>query len=318
MRLVPSKLVWWIAVAALSCGGGSVVVPVPPSSPTVPPPPPQVPPPAPPPSPPAPPPPPPPTGSPIIETIAFHSNITQVNASRAVWVYLPPGYASSGTRRYPVLYVQGGPGDITSGMEYSTTATAEVLAGRVQPLILVGIDTDGSLSEWLATGTQRAIDYQNMVMSELKPYIDAHYRTMTDAANTGTAGVSAGGNTAWKLALHNPTVFGKVAAFSPALNANMLTGRVDGTNRERDYIDALSGAALTAAISVKLCWGRGTLDGNPEQPIEDAALIGSIEAQGWASPGMYNYYHLPIGGIHTTADFKTRVAPALRFLFPPS
>jgi metallo-beta-lactamase class B len=55
----------------------------------------------------------------------------------------------------------------------------------------------------------------------LKPYVDAHYRTLPDAPHTGVGGSSAGALIALYAALKYPDVFGRAALFS---TASWLTG----------------------------------------------------------------------------------------------
>ena len=56
-----------------------------------------------------------------------------------------------------------------------------------------------------------------MLVDELKPWIDARYRTRADAASTGIGGSSLGGLAALELGMTRPDVFGRVAALSPSL-----------------------------------------------------------------------------------------------------
>jgi enterochelin esterase-like enzyme len=247
----------------------------------------------------------PPTGPATIVTIAaFHSNITQINVNRPIKVYLPPGYSTDISRRYPVLYIQGD-GDFGGGMDYSTVATGLIQGGVVEPIIMVGINTDASFSEWLTTTgaqNQTTLNYQSMVTTELVPYIDATYRTRANAADRGSAGVSAGGQTAWRLGLHYSSVFGKVAAFSPPLGAN--------NDEEVTYI-----SGLAAKKPVKIYWSRGGAE-SPIQHAADALMVPALVGRGWVSGVSFLYENLPAGGTHTTTSFKTRVDPMLRFLFP--
>jgi metallo-beta-lactamase class B len=51
----------------------------------------------------------------------------------------------------------------------------------------------------------------------LKPYIDAHYRTLPDKSNTAIAGSSMGGLISLYAVLKYPDVFSRAGVFSPAL-----------------------------------------------------------------------------------------------------
>jgi alpha-amylase len=58
--------------------------------------------------------------------------------------------------------------------------------------------------------------YVNFLVQTLKPYVDAHYRTLPDRLHTGVAGSSMGGLISLYAALKYPDVFGRVGVFSPS------------------------------------------------------------------------------------------------------
>jgi len=88
--------------------------------------------------------------------------------------------------------------------------------------IIVGIDHGGDnrITEYdpydSKYGKGRGDDYVNFLVKTLKPYIDAHYRTKTDARHTTVAGSSMGGLISMYAALKYPEVFGNAGIFSPA------------------------------------------------------------------------------------------------------
>ncbi|MCB0640824.1 MAG: alpha/beta hydrolase, partial [Phaeodactylibacter sp.] len=90
--------------------------------------------------------------------------------------------------------------------------------------IVVGIDNGGShrideYSPWVhpSYGGGEGDEYTEFLVYTLKPYIDSHYRTLGDAANTGIIGSSMGGLVSLYAALEFPQVFGKAGIFSPSL-----------------------------------------------------------------------------------------------------
>jgi len=58
--------------------------------------------------------------------------------------------------------------------------------------------------------------YVDFLVKTLKPYIDSHYRTLTDRVNTGVAGSSMGGLISLYAILKYPDVFSRAGIFSPA------------------------------------------------------------------------------------------------------
>jgi predicted alpha/beta superfamily hydrolase len=153
--------------------------------------------------------------------------------TRHIFVYLPPDYAESHRHRYPVLYMQDGqnlfdPGlSFIRGQDWQLDETAERLIGarEIEPLIIVGVDHAGvgRAAEYAPTRDARRAEgghahtYGRMLVTELKPWIDGHYRTRPDAAHTGLGGSSLGGLVTLYLGLTHSTVFGRLAVMSPSL-----------------------------------------------------------------------------------------------------
>ena len=136
-----------------------------------------------------------------------------------VYVYLPPGYATSG-RRYPVLYLlHGTPGRPLAFLETVRMGVVEdelVTRHKAQPLILVmpfgstGTFTD---KEW-ANGFGKGQGWATFVWRDLVRAIDARYRTIPSANARAIAGLSEGGFGAIDIALHHPREFSVVQSWS--------------------------------------------------------------------------------------------------------
>lgn len=147
-------------------------------------------------------------------------------------VYLPPGYAEHPEKDYPVIYLQDGQNmfDTRTGFlerEWGLDETAErlIAEGKIKDVILVGVDNhpDDRLDEYTPCsdphygGMAKLERYGRMVTEEIKPFIDATYRTAEGPENTGIAGSSLGGLAALELGMAHPQVFGLVGALSPSL-----------------------------------------------------------------------------------------------------
>src|SRR5262249_43850872 len=153
-----------------------------------------------------------------------------LNNDRDVLVYLPPGYEKERQKRYSVFYLNDGQNlfdgatAFVPGQEWHVDETAESLisSGKVDPLIIVGIDNAGNdrVNEYTPVADEkykggRADLYGRMLVEELKPFIDSTYRTRKDAGHTGIGGSSLGALVSLYLGFKYPDVFRKVAALSP-------------------------------------------------------------------------------------------------------
>jgi predicted alpha/beta superfamily hydrolase len=240
-----------------------------------------------------------------------------LGTTRRVSVYLPPGYGESAAR-YPVLYLQDGQNlfdparAFVPGQDWGLDETAEALigAGDIEPLILVGIDHAGveRLDEYTPSrdprtraGGRLAV-YRRMLVDELKPWIDARYRTRPEAACTGVGGSSLGGLAALEMALTRPDVFGRVAALSPSLWWDQR--RV--LERARD---------LDGHLAVSIWLDAGTHEG--PGVLHHARMLKNILLRhGWRL-GRDLHYREVAGGQHSEADWARRAPDVLRALFPP-
>ena len=155
----------------------------------------------------------------------FH--MTELNRDRKVWIYLPPDYDTS-NEDYPVLYMHDGQNvfDLVTSFagEWEVDETLNALHAAGDPgIIVVAIDNGGSLrieeyTPWFNTqyGGGDGDAYINFIVDDLKPFVDANYRTLPGREHTGIMGSSLGGLISTYGAVEHQDVFSKVGAFSPA------------------------------------------------------------------------------------------------------
>jgi len=154
---------------------------------------------------------------------------TKLGNTRAIVILLPPGYRDDEERRYPVLYMHDGQnlfdaGSAFVGVEWNVdeTTTRMIEEGQIAPLIVVGIyNTGDRVYEYTPTvdpvrGGGGARLYADFIINDLKPYVDAEYRTLTDAEHTGVMGSSLGGIASLYLGWTRPDVFTRIGAMSPS------------------------------------------------------------------------------------------------------
>jgi predicted alpha/beta superfamily hydrolase len=153
--------------------------------------------------------------------------IPGLDRQRTIRIYLPPGYETS-KARYPVLYMHDGQNlfdDATSYVgEWGVDETLNALSKTKHlDLIVVGIDNGldlrvRELNPWdnPEHGKGEGKQYVDFIVSVVKPYIDAHYRTKPDRAHTGIMGSSLGGLISHYAIFDHPNVFSKAGIFSPA------------------------------------------------------------------------------------------------------
>jgi enterochelin esterase-like enzyme len=142
-------------------------------------------------------------------------------------VYLPPEYESSPGRRYPVIYwLHGSGGNEAQGLAQAVSFQTAIVAGQVPPAIMV-FPNGGSRTEYRDWREQNVMP-ETMIIRELIPYIDEHYRTKAAPFGRALEGMSMGGNGALKLALKYPEMFGSVVAIAGSYRRLRLDGFYPG------------------------------------------------------------------------------------------
>lgn len=133
-----------------------------------------------------------------VQQVLFPSPST--GTSRRAFVYTPPGYDKNQATRYPVLYLQHGWGEDETA--WSNQGHANLImdnliaAGKTKPFLIVM--TYGMTNEIRpgAPGGLAAFNikpFQTVLLDELIPYVDSHFRTQADANHRAMAGLSMGG-----------------------------------------------------------------------------------------------------------------------------
>jgi S-formylglutathione hydrolase FrmB len=170
-----------------------------------------------------------------VERVTVHGkslegNLAGDSPDRSVSIYLPPGYATTTGRRYPVIYLLHG-----------FTDSDDRWYGRVQHFINVPQVVDRAL----ASGSKDAIvvmpnaltksggsmysssvttgDWEIYIARELVSYVDTHYRTIANVSGRGLAGHSMGGYGALRIGMKYPDVFAAVYALSPCCMISNMT-----------------------------------------------------------------------------------------------
>jgi len=249
-------------------------------------------------------------------------------AARNVDVWLPPGYDREPDKHYPVLYMHDGqnlfdPATSYGGVDWGIdeTMTRMIAAGEVREAIVVGVwNTPKRREEYMPQrAVQGAIDfnvpgstaarpediisdrYLAFLVEELKPFIDANYRTLPDRADTYVMGSSMGGLVSQYAISKYPGVYGGAGCVSthwPAGNGIALddfAAHLTDPATHKYYFD----------------YGTATLDGSyePYQLRADAILrnAGYVEGRNWITRKFE-------GAEHSEKAWRLRVGEPLAFL----
>jgi enterochelin esterase-like enzyme len=255
---------------------------------------------------------------------------------RHIDVYLPPGYHES-DQRYAVIYAHDGqnlfnPGMAYTGIDWGVDEAIETLleAGAIRDVIVVGMwNTPKRQREYqpqfvhdvVPSAARRTIDsfiggrplsdeYLRFVVTELKPFIDANYRTEKGRDATFLMGSSMGGLISMYGMQKYPDVFGGAACLSTHWPA--MFGDGDDPEAVAFMLDQLA-ERMAPLVDHRWYFDFGTteLDAKYEQfqvPV-DARLrkLGYAEGETWTTRKFE-------GAGHAERFWRDRVHIPLEFL----
>ena len=198
---------------------------------------------------------------------ALEGNLEGNDTIRDVWVVLPPSYARSPDRRYPVVYALHGFGGTPQGWfaadKLDQRISAAYAAGA-REMIFVFPDAksrhDGSMySTSVTTG-----DFEGFITRDLVAHIDGRYRTLARRESRGIMGHSMGGYGAARLGMKNPDLYSSLYVMSGCcLSARTITpeaGRAIEAIRTVEEARAAS-FMVKGTLAVSAAWSP-----NPQKP----------------------------------------------------
>jgi predicted alpha/beta superfamily hydrolase len=252
----------------------------------------------------------------------FHS--AALGNNRTLIVYLPPGYEEE-ERRYQVLYMHDGQnlfdaGTSFIGVEWNVDETLERMIpdGEVAPIIVVGIyNTSDREFEYTPVQDRNrgkgggADRYAAFVVDEVKPFIDANYRTLPGRESTGIMGSSLGGIASLYIAWTHPEVFSKVGAMSTAWwwsNAQII-----------DFLEERD-----TPPGVRVWLDMGTAEDSTDRNRDDVPDLielhrrarNTLMDKGLTIPRRLRYVE-DEDAVHNERAWGARFPRAVAFLFPP-
>jgi enterochelin esterase-like enzyme len=180
---------------------------------------------------------------------------TLAGAQREMYIYTPPGY-TSGTERYPVLYLIHGGGD--SALSWATAGRANdildnlIAEKKTKPMIIV------MPAGWTPSGGQVMTSdatkdpFTAELIKDIIPFVETNYRVLANPENRAISGLSMGGIQTLNIGLHHLGTFRYVVVMSSGWT----------TESDRDLFYKIEAAQIPKYNSqLKLFWlGWGDTD----------------------------------------------------------
>jgi len=207
-----------------------------------------------------------------VQQVLFPSKST--NTCRRAFAYTPPDYDKNQKKRYPVLYLQHGWGEdetAWSNQGHANLIMDNLIAeGKTRPFIIVM--TYGMTND-VKPGGLRNFDikpFQTVLVDELIPYVDAHFRTLSDQAHRAMAGLSMGGMETKTITLANLDKFSHIGLFSGGTLSMDDVNNTPGFGRKGKLVFVSFGSRELENRK----GGRGMFGGDPKANADDLKKAG--------------------------------------------
>ena len=226
---------------------------------------------------------------------------------RDYYVYTPPGYAGSGKRKYPVLYLLHGYSDDASG--WTAVGRANVILdnliaqGKAKPMIVVmplGYGTMDFLRlAWDAWNHTELRDanfkkFTDALLTEVMPRVEGEYRVTKDRNARAIAGLSMGGSESLLTGLNHLDTFSWIGAFSSG-------GIPEDFEKDFPALDAKANQQL------HLLWiACGT---------EDHLITVNRNLREWLKTKGVNHTDIETPGMHTWMVWRRNLAEFAQLIF---
>jgi S-formylglutathione hydrolase FrmB len=156
-----------------------------------------------------------------VEEIRVHGaslvgNLEGNEVERQVMVVLPPSYATSPGKRYPVVYYLHGFA-IDGKNFYNYMRVPEAVAKNAaegNEFIVVVPSTLTKMGGSMYSSSVTTGDFRKFIAHDLVEYIDSHYRTIATRGGRGLVGHSMGGYGTWVIGMTYPEAFDSIWAQS--------------------------------------------------------------------------------------------------------
>jgi enterochelin esterase family protein len=240
----------------------------------------------------------------------FYSKVTQ--SWRRMFIYTPPGYEANSSARYPVLYLQHGAGEDET--EWTHAGRAQFILDNliaennaVPMLIVMNNGFAAKPGTPPATGpappANRFAAFEEMLVTEVVPEVDAHFRTIADRDHRALAGLSMGGMQTFQIGPTHLDLFSYIGMFSGTPMA-----------AAQAQVDAIAAQGAAFSNRVHLLWfGVGTTEANfltRTKEVRAQFDKAGIRSAYYESPGTAHEFQTWRRCLHEFAPLLFRAAPA--------
>ena len=246
----------------------------------------------------------------IVGKVEYHKEVFSpiLNNKRDIVVWLPIGYnpQKNPDKKYPILYMHDGqnimdPKTAYVGKDWRVDETVMKLIKqkKIKEIIVVGIyNSPDRLDEY--SWTEKGQNYLKFIVTELKPFIDSSYKTLSDKDNTAIMGSSMGGLISFYAAWHYPDVFSMAGCLSSSFYYN--------NDRSIKQVEEYTGHKKHVKFYI---------DHGEDGSTRGQRMFVELSKKGYVIGQDIDYFYAPGAG-HSEKEWAARLERPLLFFFKNS
>jgi len=154
---------------------------------------------------------------------SLKGNLLNDPTEQNISIYLPPGYAASPSKRYPVVYLLHG----FAGSNKTWTTDGDfsfnvppimdrlIAGGKMREMILVAPNANNAYNGSFYVNSTVTGNWEDYIFRDVVGYVDKNYRTLARASSRAIAGHSMGGFGAVAVGMKHAEIFSIIYALSP-------------------------------------------------------------------------------------------------------
>ncbi len=243
----------------------------------------------------------------IVGKVEYHKEFASsiLNNKRDIIVWLPIGYnpQKNPDKKHPVLYMHDGQNIIDPKTAYvgkdwrvDETVMKLIKQKKIKEIIVVGIyNSPDRLDEY--SWTEKGQNYLKFIVTELKPFIDSSYKTLSDKDNTAIMGSSMGGLISFYAAWHYPNIFSMAGCLSSSFYYN--------NDRSIKQVEEYTGHKKHVKFYI---------DHGEDGSTRGQRMFVELSKKGYVIGQDIDYFYAPGAG-HSEKEWAARLERPLLFFF---
>jgi len=214
----------------------------------------------------------------------YHSDV--LNGEREIFIYTPPGYDAK--KKYPVLYLLGGSGELASG--WSQDGRANFIAdnllaeGKMIPMIIAMPNNQVIHRNDPKHIEKTYVLFEKELRAVIVPFVDKNYSTIKDRKGRAIAGLSMGGRHTQVVGMNDLDLFSSFGILSAGdLETEKMNAAFFSDSKVKEKVDYLLIGHGSAEVDFVGKRSAATHEALEKKGIKHEYFVGGNGAHDWGT-----------------------------------